>query len=1054
MFERMGPPVAWRRRPAAWLGACALLALAWGAQPARADALPAHLPRYDVDMDLDPAARLVRVRMQATWTNPHPTPAEQLVLNAHARYVVPDKEIGFVAKMLELLRMSPGDAMGIKAPLLEVQKVAFVDGRELPFRYEGDTATDLVVPLPAPVPCGASVTIVLEFTVSLPVKQGRYGQWKSGKAVVTYLSNWLPVFAFYGEPTLRGDGEKGKVILPNAPARDDSAGASAPAAGWQSPPFVPWHQPYFNEAGVYRVRAVLPADQNVACTGTIIARSKLPDCRQLVEIAADGVRDFAFLCSASYRSYEGEAPVAPGRKVRVHVLALPEHEFYAKEMVRIASQALTTYSRWFGPYPWDDFTIAEAFFGWNGNECATLVMIDQRVFAMPHVGIGYVEYLVSHETCHQWWYNLVGTDGYRETWMDEAMANYFSHRLLNGTIGKNNTMMRYPRALEWAPNIRREDYRSSGMYGTLGRGENGPIVRDMKDFAHLIDLFNHCYDKGGRVVGMIEDHMGEAAFFDFMRVIVKRYRYRVIRIADFRSELERYTRRSWQEFFHHWLYSTGTCDWAVEKVQVQATGAESGKHVTVHLRQCGEYNEQTTVGFALPDCEGYPVRVPILPAPGTYKLPETNAEVHVEPDGPNRARVVVEIDLPAAPTQVAVDPDQLLIDTNPVNNFWRPPVRWRFTPIYSFLEETDLTTAYDRWNVICGPWAFSATTNDPWYTRSTMLGARAGLYRTAEFNGGAYAAFRTDFRDVVAGIDGTWNHWPIAPIQTGFNIERRLVQAQDGDPNALRAALWARYVFQDSSSLYLPPMHYLEAFTAYQDNFLPFVDNSPPQGVRYNQTATAGLHYRLNYLTPYWDPEGGFYLDLAYEGGVAQLSAPMAMQKLAGQFAFVKSPPDFSKDVPDVPGLREVAGPVLEWFSDSRLAMRVYGATSMPTKGEFFTMGGGQLFRGFDMAQRQGSMAWVASAEWRVPLARGLSCDCCDHVFGLRNVYGAAFYDVGNAYVEGHAAGPTAHAVGGGLRLDVALFSFVERTTLRLDVAKAINVPTPWQFWFGVLQPF
>ena len=47
-----------------------------------------------------------------------------------------------------------------------------------------------------------------------------------------------------------------------------------------------------------------------------------------------------------------------------------------------------------------------------------------------------------------------------------------------------------------------------------------------------------------------------------------------------------------------------------------------------------------------------------------------------------------------------------------------------------------------------------------------------------------------------------------------------------------------------------------------------------------------------------------------------------------------------------------------------------------------------------------------------------------------------------------------AHGVGAGLRLDVSWISFVERTTLRLDVAKSVNADTGVQVWFGVNQPF
>ena len=69
-------------------------------------------------------------------------------------------------------------------------------------------------------------------------------------------------------------------------------------------------------------------------------------------------------------------------------------------------------------------------------------------------------------------------------------------------------------------------------------------------------------------------------------------------------------------------------------------------------------------------------------------------------------------------------------------------------------------------------------------------------------------------------------------------------------------------------------------------------------------------------------------------------------------------------------------------------------------------------------------------------------------------MYGVAFWDVGDVYLRGETVGGIAHAVGGGLRFDVSWFTFVERTILRLDVAKTVNSPTPWQVWVGIEHPF
>jgi hemolysin activation/secretion protein len=210
-----------------------------------------------------------------------------------------------------------------------------------------------------------------------------------------------------------------------------------------------------------------------------------------------------------------------------------------------------------------------------------------------------------------------------------------------------------------------------------------------------------------------------------------------------------------------------------------------------------------------------------------------------------------------------------------------------------------------------------------------------------------------------------------------------------------------------------------------------------PGANHFDQQTLAGLHYHLDYLTPYWDPEGGFRVDANYATGIPILGEHEAFNRVDAQFSIVKGLPDW-------------LGPL----SQTRLAARIYGAAGLPNNGEYFTLGGGDLFRGFDLSQRQGSVVWVGSLEWRVPIIQRVTWDCCDHFVGVRNIGVAAFYDVGDAYVRGHSMGPVAHALGAGLRVDLAWISLIERTTLRFDVAQTINSSSPVQFWFGVRVPF
>ena len=90
------------------------------------------------------------------------------------------------------------------------------------------------------------------------------------------------------------------------------------------------------------------------------------------------MRDFALVSSARFQEWTGEAD-----GVKIRVVAPPEHAFYAKGFVDIIEKSIPIYNQWFGPYPGTQFTIVEGCFGWNGNQCGGLVLIDDRMFNMP-----------------------------------------------------------------------------------------------------------------------------------------------------------------------------------------------------------------------------------------------------------------------------------------------------------------------------------------------------------------------------------------------------------------------------------------------------------------------------------------------------------------------------------------------------------------------------------------------------------------------------------------------------------------------------------------------
>src|SRR5262245_20778267 len=202
-----------------------MLVLLGSCGPLCAQSPPADLPRYDLHIQLDTDQKIVRLRERVTWTNRHARPADDLVVTINPLYRIATKDIPILAKTVELLRQTPSDAL-VSSPAGVLEHVR-LDNQELAFAQRTDIPTAVMIPLPKPVQKGESVTVELDFVMNLPNKQGRWGHWND----VCFMANWHPQLAVYDE------------------------------SGWRPTPFIPWHQPFFHEAGHYTATIILPKDQ-------------------------------------------------------------------------------------------------------------------------------------------------------------------------------------------------------------------------------------------------------------------------------------------------------------------------------------------------------------------------------------------------------------------------------------------------------------------------------------------------------------------------------------------------------------------------------------------------------------------------------------------------------------------------------------------------------------------------------------------------------------------------------------------------------------------------
>lgn len=939
--------------------------------------VPPGLPRYAIDARLDLDRRQVAARQRVIFTNRTKTTVRDLVFHVYPRYKVAAKDEAILSKTLEVLRLSPEEAMDTQGRRIHIAAVR-VAGHDAPYEFDRDVDTIMAVAIPRPVPPGQSVAVEIEFTLELPEFWGRWGHHGG----ITYLLNWYPVLAHL----------------------DDR--------GWERTPFVPWHQPWHQEAGHYDVRFDAPDDQVIASSGRIVRRVPGAPGRQVATISASPSRDFALVCSNRFRVQER----AVG-ETKVRVVSLPEHGKNADRILESATQVIPLYEQWFGPYYDEEFEIAPSFFGWNGNECSGLVLLDDRVMRLSSAGAPYIDHLVTHETCHQWFWNVVGSDGYAETFMDEGLVSSFTALRLDEKYGYNGKLITWPKGLSWLPTIGREDLRLSGYYGWRARGNNGAVIRDLKAIGNLNALFSLAYDRGGKVVDMIRNRLGRERFFAFFQQIYRKYAFETFHYADLKRELAAFDPSfDWNAFLDGWLIEHKDTDWALERVEVGTPKSDSkARDVTLELKQNGAMTEPTVV---LCRCGDDEIRIPIWPNRGTYDVPGAHVARQDKED-----RWVVTVQAPERPSQVVVDPDHALLDAQPNNNRWKPEVSWRFTPLMTPLDQSTTFQAYDRPTIIAGPFVDQ-------YARG---GFKVGAQKLNVWQITGWAGTEPALREAIFGGQAALTQFPWPYWSLGVFYEEGLYNFYN-DKRHSGGRAFLRYRFLETSSFLIDDQGFAELYFGTGNEFWQGDNGRPVNG----SLDAIGGRYRLTTLFPYWDPVKGFEVDFTAEYGSTAFGSSATYVRMTGEYGIVRPVPTWSGEP-----------------SKSRLAFRAYGGFGFPDNIPLFRLGGGQRLRALDLSQNIGSSVWLMTFEWRFPLWSNLDMDFVDHVVNARNILGAVFYDVGESYFRGDWT-PVVHGVGVGLRLDTILFSFLERASLRVDIAQPVGIGTKFGpvVWFGLNQVF
>ncbi|MFF5291943.1 M1 family metallopeptidase [Paractinoplanes globisporus] len=187
-----------------------------------------------------------------------------------------------------------------------------------------------------------------------------------------------------------------------------------PAIGDDLPPYVSNGESFQSLTSSFLVSLDHPAAMAVPATGTVLGETRHGG-RVTTRIAAPLVRDFAW-AAGPFGSVGGRTTTGVRLRTWYTDGVTPDT---ARAVQADVARTLEFGAREYGPYPYPEMdTVIGGFDGFQGMEYPNFVLTEPS--SLPAV----------HETAHQWWYALVGNDEYRHPWLDEALAQYTTDKLL------------------------------------------------------------------------------------------------------------------------------------------------------------------------------------------------------------------------------------------------------------------------------------------------------------------------------------------------------------------------------------------------------------------------------------------------------------------------------------------------------------------------------------------------------------------------------------------------------------------------------------------------
>lgn len=216
----------------------------------------------------------------------------------------------------------------------------------------------------------------------------------------------------------------------------------------------------------------------------------------------------------------------------------PENSEEGMNDYSVAVKPLAYYCNLIGDFPFEKLANVQSKTIYGGLENASCIFYAEKSVT----GKGTAESLIAHEEAHQWFGDCVTEKDWYHVWLSEGFATYLTSMYFESVNGKE--------ALKKDLSSTRER-----VLKYWERNKKPVIDTTITDLMALLNV--NSYQKGGWVLHMLRNEIGDEAFTNGLKLYYNRLRNSNALTEDFREVMEETGGKDLSWFFMQWLYTPG-----------------------------------------------------------------------------------------------------------------------------------------------------------------------------------------------------------------------------------------------------------------------------------------------------------------------------------------------------------------------------------------------------------------------------------------------------------------------------------------------------------------